>query len=157
MVSVNVRGSSMLTQKLLWARGGSGPELSGPHSLFETAFDGDAKNWLTDPKACKTILSHLNSDALGKQPTELQQLSIFEAFASVTILLQRRAGNPVENFRIVPREPHLSWVAIEHIWAPTAKLAAGLATQFIQIMNGTRLASGDQIAEWERRWKTRPR
>ena len=89
----------------------------------------------------------LTSDAADKEIGDLEKLSIFEAFASVAILLQRRAANPVANFNVVMREPHLAWVAIEHIWAPTAQMAAALAVQFIQMLNGTRRASSEQISE----------
>lgn len=131
---------------LLWVRQGAGPEMDCPHSLFELSLD-DGHPRTLDHHQCRRLLKPALLDAGEVHRQALETADVFQAFAVFALLLQRRAGYAVTREVTIPKQGSGAIAAVEHIWAPAAQWAGGLAAQFVDIACGRLVTTDQNVAD----------
>lgn len=132
--------------QLLWVRNGPGPELDVPHCLFAVHLaDGEA--WTVNPQTLAHLTRILQLDPVADDELALEGKDAIAAFATLSVLLQRRAGHDVRNLLVLPQSPVSAKVAVAHIWPQALRMAAELAAQLVEIICGKLTVPDERLFE----------
>ncbi|MCA3574788.1 MAG: hypothetical protein IOC86_12800, partial [Aestuariivirga sp.] len=119
--------AGLLDVKLLWTRNGPGPELDCPHSLFAVRPAEGSAGWKVVPERAAWLLARLAATPSASRDEIGLADDVFQAFALLVRLFQAEAGFATRESHIVEASG-AAQVAVEHVWAPAAHMAAELAS-----------------------------
>jgi cyanophycin synthetase len=150
-----------LNVKLLWSRNGPGPELSCPHSLFDVSCPVKDLTWAIVPENSAILFTRIASRPPTLEEESTLARDVFSAFVLLNKLLQLRAGHAVHRHVISRAGDDTAIVAVEHVWAPAAHMAAEFASFAVGFASGHKASSermlDEAITEFHRRCDAGPR